>query len=84
MSVNLIFVRKWNAGYRVLRDRTGFNFVDVANRSRFNSGSRRGESQILTNRTRNLLKEEGPCGKNVEIGWPGFVRQWPWQSWRAR
>jgi len=28
MSVNLIFVRKCNAGYRVLRDRTGFNFVD--------------------------------------------------------
>ena len=28
MSEVLIFVRKWNTSYRVLRYRTGFSFVD--------------------------------------------------------
>jgi hypothetical protein len=28
MSANLVFVRKWNAWYRVLHYRNGFTFVD--------------------------------------------------------
>jgi hypothetical protein len=28
MSVILVFTRKWNAWYRVLRDRNGFSFAE--------------------------------------------------------